>query len=67
MVGLVGIIVIYVFWFGRERLVDDFIIVNVKGCMIVVYGGCFDWINVVVVFFDLFEVLISVVENKDIE
>lgn len=55
------------FWFGREKFVDNFIIFNVKGCIIVVYGGCFDWVNVVVLFFDVFEVLIDVIRNNDIE
>lgn len=54
--GSSGISVTYVSWPGRERLADDFIIANVKGCTIVAYGGRLDWVNAVAAFFDPSEV-----------
>lgn len=66
-VGSAGIIVTYVSWPGRERLADDFIIANVKGCTIVAYGGRLDWTNAVAAFFDPSEALTSAAENKDTE
>ncbi|KAG0629237.1 hypothetical protein M758_1G087800 [Ceratodon purpureus] len=62
-VGSSGITVTYVSWPGRERLADDFIIANVKGCTIVAYGGRLDWANAVAAFFDPSEAL----KNKDAE
>lgn len=51
-VGTAGITVTYVAWPGRERLADEFVIGNVKGCTIVAYGGHVEWITAVMSFFD---------------
>jgi len=66
-VGSAGIIVTYISWPGRERLADDFIMANVKGCTIVAYGGRLDWANAVVAFFDPSEALTCGARNKDTE
>lgn len=58
-VGSAGIIVTSVSWPGRERLADDFVNANVKGCTIVAYGGRLDWVNAVAAFFDPSEALAS--------
>lgn len=65
--GSAGIIVTYVSWPGRERLADDFIIANVKGCTIVAYGGRLDWVNAVAAFFNPSEAFTSDAGNKDTE
>lgn len=66
-VGTAGISVTYVSWPGREKLADNFIISNVKGCTTVAYGGRLDWVNAVASFFDVSEALTDVTRNNDTE